>query len=789
MSFIISFTIIALLVLLGVAFYFYWKRRRRRALIKELELQLFAVKIPQAKAEGSDFKQEVALSEQLFGALASFGEPFIFEVAVPYVGQEICFYTAVPGRFRDVLARQVQALWSAAAVEPVADYNIFNYAGAAAGATVLQKERFVLPIATYDESENDTFLSVLGGLARVNEVGEGAALQVVARPATKRFKKELQTALKALKGGAKLPAVMEAKLDIKASDLVSGFNGKPAQSAAGPKAVDDDAVKVIDKKLRKPLFEVNVRLATSAPSEMQATSLLDGLAAGFGQFGALNRNEFKVTAPRNPRHLFHEFVFREFNPKEAMVLTSAELASIFHLPTSSTNVPRVRYLKSREAPPPANLSRDGVLVGDSRFQGDTREVRIADEDRGRHVYTIGQTGTGKSNLLTTMAAEDIARGKGVAVVDPHGDLVEDILGLVPRSRAQDVIVFEPGDLAHPLGLNMLEYDPARPEEKTSIVNELLSIFDKLYDLKTTGGPMFEQYMRNALLLLMEDAAPPAGGEPATLMEVQRVFADAAFRSRKLARIKNPVVLDFWEKEATKAGGEASLQNITPYVTSKFNNFTANDYVRPIIGQAKSAFNFRQVMDERKILLVNLAKGRLGDLNANLLGMIVVGKILMAALSRADITQENRRDFYLYIDEFQNFTTDSISIILSEARKYRLNLTVAHQFIAQLSEKIRDAVFGNVGSIISFRIGAQDAATLVKQFGPVFTEQDLVNIDNFNAYVKLLIHGETAKPFNVRTRRAPKGDAVLAAELKRASAERYGRNREEVESEIYKRLRD
>lgn len=297
--------------------------------------------------------------------------------------------------------------------------------------------------------------------------------------------------------------------------------------------------------------------------------------------------------------------------------------------------------------------------------------------------------------------------------------------------------------------------------------------------------MFEQYMRNALLLLMEDAP----NEPATLMEVQRVFADAAFRNRKLARAKDPVVLDFWEKEATKAGGEASLQNITPYVTSKFNNFTANDYVRPIIGQAKSAFNFRQVMDEGKILLVNLAKGRLGDINANLLGMIVVGKILMAALSRADIAQADRRDFYLYIDEFQNFTTDSISIILSEARKYRLNLTVAHQFIAQLSEKIRDAVFGNVGSIISFRIGAQDAATLVKQFEPVFTEGDLVNIDNFNAYVKLLIHGQTAKPFNVRTRRAPKGDADFAAALKQASAERYGRNREEVEADIYKRLRD
>jgi hypothetical protein len=784
MSFIINFAIVVILILLGVAFYFVWKHWRKQKLIKELEIQLFLIKIPQVKEENVDFKKEIALSEQLFGALSSLGEPFIFEAAVPYVGQEICFYAAVPGRFREVLARQVQALWSAAIVEPTGDYNIFNYAGAALGATVAQRERFVLPIATYEEAENDTFLSVLGGLARVNEVGEGAAIQVVARPAGKHFKKEVQTVLKSLKNGAKLSEVLSMKMDITVKDLVEGFRGTLEKNRE-PKAVDEEAVKVINAKLSKPLFEVNLRLVASAPSEMQASSLLDGLTAGLAQFDALNRNGFKVSVARNPRNLLHTFSFREFNPKEAMILTGAELASIFHLPTATTAIPRIKFLKSREAPPPPNLPKEGVLIGDSVFQGETREVRVADEDRGRHIYLIGQTGTGKSNLLMNMAVEDIARGKGIAVIDPHGDLVEDILGLVPPSRRDDTIVFEPGDLSRPLGLNMLEYDPARPEEKTSIVNELLSIFDKLYDLKTTGGPMFEQYMRNALLLLMEDAPQ----EPATLMEVQRVFADAAFRNRKLARIKNPVVLDFWEKEATKAGGEASLQNITPYITSKFNNFTANDYVRPIVGQVKSAFNFRSVMDDGKILLVNLAKGRLGDLNANLLGMIIVGKILMAALSRADIAQSSRRDFYLYIDEFQNFTTDSISIILSEARKYRLNLTVAHQFIAQLSEKIRDAVFGNVGSIIAFRVGAQDASTLVKQFTPVFTEQDLVNIDNFNAYVKLLVHGETTKPFNIRTRRAAKGAETAAAALRQASAERYGRPREEVEAEIYKRLRE
>ena len=376
-------------------------------------------------------------------------------------------------------------------------------------------------------------------------------------------------------------------------------------------------------------------------------------------------------------------------------------------------------------------------------EGTAKPVYLTDEDRRRHIYMVGQTGTGKSTLLGNLIIQDIQNGKGVAIIDPHGDLVENSLGFVPKERLDDVIYFNPGDLSRPLGLNMLDYNYDRPEEKTFIVNEMQSIFDRLFDQESMG-PMFQQYMRNALLLLMEDMP----NEPATLVEVPRIFTDAAFRTRKLARIHNPVVIDFWEKEAVKAGGEASLANMTPYITSKFGGFITNDYMRPIIGQAKSSFNFREVMDGGKILLVNLSKGKIGDINAGLLGMVITGKILMAALSRVDIADaDKRRDFNLYIDEFQNFTTDSIATILSEARKYRLNLTMAHQFIAQLDEKISDAVFGNVGSELVMRVGVQDAEFLVKQFEPVFNQNDLINIDNLNAYAKILINGQTSKPFN------------------------------------------
>jgi type IV secretory pathway TraG/TraD family ATPase VirD4 len=569
------------------------------------------------------------------------------------------------------------------------------------------------------------------------------------------------------------------------------FNPKTGEEKTKEKServIDEEMVKALQAKIAKPLFETNVRIVASAGSQFQVQDIVDGVAAGFGQFGSPTRNDFKIVKPRNTKSIIKDFIFRSFDAKTAMVLSSEEIASFYHLPISSTETPRVKWLKSREAPPPENLPKAGLLLGDAVFRGQARPVYMMDDDRRRHVYLIGQTGTGKTTLLGNLIVEDIKAGHGVAIIDPHGDLAEGALGFVPKERLDDVIYFNPGDLARPMGMNMLDYNFDRPEEKTFIVNEMINIFDKLYDLKTTGGPMFEQYMRNALLLMMEDMP----NEPATLIEVPRIFSDPAYRARKLARIKNPVVVDFWEKEATKAGGEASLANMTPYITSKFTTFIANDYMRPIVGQPKSAFNFREAMDSGKIILVNLSKGRIGDLNAQLLGLIITGKILMAALSRADIAESAaRRDFYLYIDEFQNFATDSISTILSEARKYRLNLVVAHQFIAQLTEKIRDAVFGNVGSMLAFRVGPQDAEFLEKQYTPVFSRNDLINIDNLKAYARLLIDGRTSRPFVLAVGPAwwSGGDKEMREKIKEYSRTKYGEDRQVVEDGIYRRLRE
>jgi hypothetical protein len=360
---------------------------------------------------------------------------------------------------------------------------------------------------------------------------------------------------------------------------------------------------------------------------------------------------------------------------------------------------------------------------------------------------------------------------------------------VPPERAEDVILFSPSDTGRPMGLNLIEFDERYPEQKTFVSNELIKIFDKLYDLKSTGGPMFEQYMRNALLLIM--AHPDSG---ATLMEIPRVLSDPDFRKLKLAHCPDITVVDFWRKQAEKAGGEAALANIVPYITSKLTQFVSNDIMRPIIGQQRSSFNIRDVMDKQKILLVDLSKGKIGDMNAYLLGLIIVGKILMSALSRADMPDTERKDFYLYIDEFQNFTTDSINTILSEARKYGLNLVIAHQYLGQLGkdgDNIKSAVFGNVGSWFTFKIGSEDAEVMEKEFSPVFNQYDLINIENRTCYTKLLIDNTASRPFSMRTADWPPAGAAkmsgLPERIKTLSRLKYGQDRSLVEAEINKRL--
>ncbi len=550
-----------------------------------------------------------------------------------------------------------------------------------------------------------------------------------------------------------------------------------------PKPVDEELINLLNAKASRQAMLANIRILASAQTKDDAKRILNELKAGFSQFEEPNANGilFKDAEDKKLEKLFYNFSFRIFDESEAFYLNTAELTSVFHFPNVPLSAPKVKYLKAKDAAPPLDLPNEGLLLGENVYRDEKTPVHILDDDRRRHLYLIGQTGTGKSVLMQNLVIQDIKAKKGVCLIDPHGDAVKEILGHIPQERLEDVVYFDPADTQKPMGLNMLDYDPAFPEQKTFIVNELLEIFNKLYNMSIAGGPMFEQYFRNAAILVMDD--PESGN---TLLEIERVLSDKEFREYKLNRTKNPVVKAFWKEVAEKAGGEYALQNMVPYITSKFDTFLTNEIMRPIITQARSAFNFREIMDSGKILLINLSKGRLGDLNSNLLGLIIVGKLLMAALSRVDLPENERRDFYLYIDEFQNVTTKSIATILSEARKYRLNLTIAHQFIGQLDEDIKKAVFGNVGSMIIFRVGADDTELLGKQTEPTFSAYDLMNIDNFNAYLKLLINGQTSRPFNISTFPLETGNRALAESAQKLSSAKYGRPRELVEEEIKKR---
>lgn len=716
----------------------------------------------------------------------------VFEIANPSDSEEIFFYFAVPKIFRESVEKQVHSFFPSASIEKVHDYTIFSPGSAVAVSTLALSAHKALPLKTYRTLDGDPLNSISNALSKLDTKSEGAVIQLLLTPADGHWRKEGQKIAQYMQQGhrlqtAKSKVTLSGKALRLTNEVAMGISGPATEpNAQIDKTVnltpeEQELIKSIDTKVRKGAFAVNIRLLASAETESRAEEILSHLENSFQQFENHDVNHFIVKKRKKSKQVVYDYIFRNFDDEKAIVLNTEEIASIFHFPISTTETPKIKWLKAGAAPPPINIPSEGILLAYNNYRGQETEIRITDNDRRRHMYVIGQTGVGKSNFLQEMAKRDALSGKGFCFIDPHGDAIEDILGAIPKERAEDVVLIDPSDVDRPIGINMLEYDPLRPEQKTFVINEMIGIFDQLYDLSATGGPMFEQYMRNAMLLVMDH--PESGS---TIMEISKVLADEEFRRMKLSHCQNPIVKDFWIKEAEKAGGDAALANMVPYITSKLTPFVANDFMRPIIAQQKSSVDFRKLMDEGKIVLVNLSKGKIGEINARLLGMVIVGKILMAALSRVDTAEEARKDFYLYLDEFQNVTTNSISQILSEARKYRLVLILAHQFIGQLKEEISKAVFGNVGSLVAFRVGSEDGEFLEKQFAPVFTAADLTNVDNFQCFTRLLMNNELTKPFNMKTYPPTSGNQELANALKELSRLRYGRDAKLVNREIMER---
>jgi len=764
-------------------------------LFKSLDMKLFEITLPDVtdnETNKKSLKELLGAMEQFYAGMHSVGEGreninrnhFTLEIALSEGSDHFVFYAAVPNYKADLFEKQLLGVHlNAKVVEVPDDYNIFSENSSIKASYATLSNYDVYPIKTYDIIDHDPLNIILNNFTKLKKNGEGVAIQFIICPEDDEIIRKFHLTLSDLKDGMSIEMAGDmAKQFTKeiGSIAKSFFSGSEEKKE---KKVDDKAVENITEKIKSTIMATNIRIIASAETESRAEQILSDVESSFNQFTEAGRNGFDFEHPKNKDllNLIHDFSYRTFSNDYSMPLNLKELSTIFHFPYGIIS-PQLKQAKAGIAPAPIEMGEEGIILGINNYREKETMIHMAREDRVRHMYVIGQTGTGKTNILLNMITQDIKNGDGVCYIDPHGTDIQTILSRIPKERIDDVIYFDPSFTARPMGLNMLEYDPKYPEQKTFVVNELMSIFNKLFDMKTSGGPMFEQYFKNSAFLVMEH--PESGS---TLLEIGRVLSDKAFRDMKLSHCKNPIITQFWEN-AEKTSGEQSMENFVPYITSKFDNFISNDIMRPVVLQEKSVFNFREIMDNKKILLVNLSKGRLGEINANLIGLLIVGKIQMAALSRVDMYGQKMNDFYLYIDEFQNVTTDSIASILSEARKYRLSLTVAHQYISQLEEGIKNAVFGNVGSMAIFRVSSEDANFLENRFKPTFTANDIMKLDNYNAYVSMLVNGQPVKPFNMVTIAPTEGNPEIVAKIKELSYLKYGRPREEVEEEIMGKYR-
>lgn len=704
----------------------------------------------------------------------------------------VFYYAVVPTVLTDVVSQAIAAAYPAARLEEVTEHNVFSKIGKISGTIggeFTLKKTFAYPIATYMESKRDASRALLNAISAAGRE-DGVGIQFLVRPANEGWTKTaISLADKIVKekgvrktgfGGAFAPKdVMEALWKPPETDK----DGKPEEKQLN--AVEQALVEAIQEKTRYPGYEVLVRVVVSSNTAARSQALLKNIVAAFSLFDSPSYNGFKFNLSKNVEELTTSFIFRFFPQQVSQnVLNSVELATIFHLPDqNSIPTSQVQRQMSKQVDGPTQIMDDGLLLGYNEFRGVKKPIRVSDKDRRRHIHIIGQTGVGKSVLQENLAYQDMMDGRGFAFVDPHGDSVEALLSKVPKERVEDVIYFNPSDMDNPVGLNMFEFD--HPDQKDFLVQEAISMLYGLYDPGHTGivGPRLEHIFRNCALLLMSD---PQGG---TFIDIPKLLIDEEFMKSKLKYVTDQNVLDFWTKEFPASQRSSEAGEVISWVVSKFGPFISNDAMRNIIGQTKSGFNFPDIMNNKKILLVNLSKGKMGDLNSRLIGIIFVMKFQAAAMARANMPEDERQDFTLYVDEFQNFATDSFETILSEARKYRLSLVLGNQFMTQLKEELREAIIGNVGTTITGRIGITDAEIMVKRYAPAFDAEDLTKLPNYESVVVAQIQGVPSAPFSMGWI-PPMGQSnqQLSDALKRLSAAKYGRPRGQVEQEIFARLR-
>ncbi|MCX6811045.1 MAG: type IV secretion system DNA-binding domain-containing protein [Candidatus Berkelbacteria bacterium] len=787
-----------------VILYYYQLRKTQNWIM--LKISIPKERFAEENDQKMDFRELAGIIEPFLANIESLFDPHIKRkiagqdhISLEIISKKglVFFYIGAPEVFKDAIEKNILSQYPDAIVEVDKDrgFSVFKeMKGEVAVGNLRLLKKFFFPIKTYRYLEYDPLNGIVNALSKLG-TERNAAIQILIRPTDNTWRFALDKVAKNIQAG-KSGNYYASSFNRRMGESFFKFLGDVGKSASGKSIMEEDKEKQMQNQFRlnpiqeqqlkllaekgaKTGFDTQVRIIAVAPTAEQARETLKTIFSSFSQFFAPDNNGFKFKKAKRLRETVANYIYRIYGREPRMLLNTEEIASLFHLPNRFTETPNIAWVYSKKESPPPQMPAEGVIVGETNYRGQKQTIRIKDTDRMRHIYMVGKTGVGKTVLFENMIMQDIVAGKGVCYLDPNGDAVDYILEHIPKERAEDVILFDPSDLERPMGLNLLEWKTN--EQRDFLVQEAIQIFYKLFDPNQTGivGPQFEHWMRNAALTLM---AHPDGG---TLIDIPRLFTDPEFEKDRIKYVKDPVVRSFWEKQMAKTS-DFHKSEMLNYFTSKFGRFMTNDMMRNIIGQPKSAFDFREVMDGKKILLCKLSKGLIGEINAFLLGMIIVSKIAIGAFSRQDQTEDERTPFYLYVDEFQNFITDVFSTILSESRKYKLSLQITNQYIAQLDDKIRDSVIGNAGNLIAFRVGAADAEFLVKEFAPIAID-DLTNVDKFNFYIRELIDNAPMPAFNGQSI-APdqNGNKQLAEAIKQLSRLKFGSAKEVVESEISER---
>lgn len=780
------------------------KNHHKRA----LELVFLRITLPKKdsdlddkKETTKDFKEMVALMEQLLSSLKSTYSHKILKkllwqdtISLEYVAhqQEILFYVVCSRNYIKLIEKQINGFYPDAIVEETKEINIFEGKKHISTTHVCTTKSFFYPIKTYQKLESDPINNISNALSKLEE-DESAVIQILLKPVDDDWQSECSNvSSKMMKWKSVYFTLNPLKIFMGFLEILfSSQESEKSPEDNGSSALSQERSKTVDEKWDKTGYRVLIKVITAGNDKTTLDSELKNIVSAFSQFAYPDFNKLSYTIRHSQQKLLKSYIYRNFRPplfKKKMIFNTEEIASLFHFPHIKYNqTPEIKWQNFKIAKAPTNIPKEWILLGHNAHRWTKKEIRIKTEDRFRHFYVIGQTGTGKSSIMQVMARQDFANGEWLAIMDPHGDLVKDLLPFIPRERADDVIVFDPSDESRPMGINLLE---SAPEDRDMVAQDANNIMIKLF-WNEIFGPRLQDYFLNGVLTLMEY---PQGG---ALTDVIRLFTDEDFQKDHVRNVKNPIVKAWWEKTYASMG-QREKQEIIPYFAAKFGGFVTNETMRNIIGQTKSSFDIKTAMQEGKIILLNLSKGLIWDLNSKLLGMIIVSKIQTAAMQRQRMEKEDRKDFYLYIDEFQNYVTPSIESILSEARKYRLGLVLAHQYLGQLEQSdaltkssinLKNAIFGNVGSVMSYKVGPEDGEFMSKYYQPTFSDSDLINMDKFKAVMKLAVDNQPTVPFSIIPVNPylETGDPHVAKALVELSRLKYGRDKAFVKKEIEYRI--